>query len=641
MPLDHLFSEAKIGSLVLKNRVLLPAMGSLYPDKGGLVSDKLIAYHVARAKGGCGMNIVEIAAVHATSKAPRNLSIYDDSFIPGLSRLAFAIKKAGGRAAIQIWHAGRQTYSRWTDRPLIAPSPIPCPMCKGMPVEMTKEVIEEMIEAYGDGALRAKKAGFEAVEIHGAHGYLIAQFMSPYSNHRTDEYGGSLTNRARFALAVIGNIRKKTGKDFPVLYRLSAEEHVPGGLTVEDAKLVAKMVEKAGVDAVHVSAGVYGSLQRIIPPLDLPVGLNVENAAAVKSAVNIPVVAALRINDPEMADRLIADGKADFVAVGRGQLADPEFCNKAKAGDIDDIIKCIGCNQGCADRLFAERKPISCLRNPLTGRELDYAVTPAVQKKKVLVVGAGPAGLEAAMVLKKRGHDVMVIEKNIRVGGQFYLAGAVPWKKEMAAAALQMGRMAERRGVQIRLNTPLTDDILSEIQPDEIIVATGSSPFVPPIAGSDQDHVVKGHDVLAGVKGTGRSVAVIGGGLIGMEVAELLSNQGKEVAIIEMLDEVGGGLGTTRKIFALKFIEESGVKVFVRAKCLEIRRNSIVLEQDGQIREVGDFDSVVMAAGVKPDHTVESFLQGKGYPFRVIGDAREARKALDAIWEGADAGREI
>ncbi len=641
MPLNHLFSEAKIGSLILKNRVILPAMGSLYPDKGGLVSDKLIAYHVARAKGGCGMNIVEIAAVHPTSKAPRNLSIYDDSFIPGLTRLADAIKKAGGRAAIQIWHAGRQTYSRWTDRPLIAPSPIPCPMCKGMPVEMTKEVIEEMVEAYGDGALRAKKAGFEAIEIHAAHGYLIAQFLSPYSNHRTDEYGGSFENRARFALAVIQNVREKVGPDFPVLYRLSADEYVPDGLTVEDAKVVAKMVEKAGVDAVHVSAGCYGALQMIIPPLDLPAGLNVENAAAVKSAVKIPVVAALRINDPEMADRLIGEGKADFVAVGRGQLADPEFCNKAKAGALDDIIKCIGCNQGCADRLFNERKPISCLRNPLTGRELEYAITSADHRKKVLVVGAGPAGLEAAMVARKRGHDVVVIEKNDRVGGQFFLAGAVPWKKEMAEAALQMGRMAERLGVQVRLNTPLTEKILDEVKPDEIIVAAGSAPFVPPIAGSDGEHVMSGHDVLAGSKSTGQSVAVIGGGLIGMEVAELLSNQGKKVTIIEMLEEVGGGLGRTRKVFAMKFIEESGVKVFVRAKCLEIKRNSIVLDQDGQILEIGDFGTIVMAAGVKPDRTVETFLQDKGYPFRVIGDAREARKALDAIWEGADAGRAV
>jgi 2,4-dienoyl-CoA reductase-like NADH-dependent reductase (Old Yellow Enzyme family)/thioredoxin reductase len=641
MPLNYLFSEYKIGSLNLKNRVVLPAMGTLYPDRGGLVSEKLIAYHVARAAGGCGMNIVEITAVHPTSKAPRNLAIYDDSFIPGLTRLADAIKAAGGRAAIQLWHAGRQTYSRWTGGSLVAPSPIPCPRCKDMPVELTREKIGILVEAYGDAAWRAKEAGFEAVEVHGAHGYLIAQFMSAYSNKRTDEYGGSLANRARFALAIVNSIRKKVGAEFPVVYRLSADEHVPGGLKIEDTAIIVKMLEEAGIDAIHVSAGVYESLQTIIPPLDLPVGMNMENVAVVKSLVKIPVIAAIRINDPVYADRIIAEGKADFIAVGRGQLADPDFCNKAKAGDFEEIIKCIGCNQGCADRLFVEGKPISCLRNPSTGREAEYTIKPTLQKKRVLVVGGGPAGLETASVLKKRGHDVILIEKTSRLGGQFFLAGAAPRKKEMADAALQMGRIAGRLGVDIRLNTPLTMELVADVRPDEIVVATGSRSLVLDIEGCKSPHVATGHEVLEGLKSTGKNVAVIGGGLIGMEVAELLCSKGKKVTIIEMLDEIANGLGSTRKKLAMKFIEENSVRVFVQAKCLKIKENSVVVEQNRETREIRDIDSVVIAVGVQPDCTVEALLKEKGYSCRVIGDAVKARKALEAIWDGAEIGRAI
>jgi 2,4-dienoyl-CoA reductase-like NADH-dependent reductase (Old Yellow Enzyme family)/thioredoxin reductase len=641
MALDHLFHEGRIGGLLLKNRVIMPAMASLLPDKGGLVSERLITYHAARAKGGCGMNIVEATAVHPTSKAPRNLAIYNDSFIPGLARLAAVIKEAGGRAAVQLWHAGRQTYQRWTEGPLVAPSPIPCPVCREMPVEMTGEAIREMAEAFGDAAVRAQKAGFEAVEVHGAHGYLIAQFMSKYSNHRTDEYGGSLANRARFALSVIKNIRDKVGHGFPVLYRLSAEEGVPGGLTIEDTKVIVKMLEDAGIDAIHVSAGVNKTTHLIVPPLDLPVAMNMENVAVVKSLVRIPVIAAIRINDPELADRIVAERKADFISVGRGHLADPDFCNKAHAGELDSIIRCIGCNQGCVDRVFVQEQPVSCLRNPSTGREAEYTMKPVREKKKVLIIGGGPAGLEAAVILGRRGHEVMLIDKEDRLGGQFFLAGAAPRKKEMAAAALQMGRIAERSGVDIRLNTPFTMELLSEIRPDEIVVATGSRPLVPDIEGREQPHVVMAQDVLAGLKSAGESVAVIGGGLIGMEVAELLCSMNKKVTIIEMSDTIANGLGLLRKPLAMKFIRNNGVQVFVRTKCLSVRKNSIVVEQDGETREIERIDSVVMAVGVKADRTVETLLKEKGYSCRIIGDAVEARKALDAIWEGSAAGRVI
>lgn len=641
MALNHLFRKGKIGALTLKNRVILPPMGTLFAADGGFVSQRLIDYHVARAKGGCGMNIVEVSAVHPSTKGSRNVGIYDDLFMPGLKKLSAAIQDAGGKACIQLWHAGRQTNSRVTGMPIVAPSPIPCPVCREMPVELTLAEIAELVEAYGDAALRARQAGFDAVEVHGAHGYLIAQFMSAYSNQRQDEYGGPMANRARFALEVIKNIRDKIGRDYPVLYRLSADEYVTNGLTVEDTKMIVKMIEKAGVDAVHVSAGVYESLASVIPPLDLPATSHQENIAAVKSIAAIPVIAAIRINDPVLADRIIGDGKADFVAVGRGQLADPEFCNKAQAADFDSIIKCIGCNQGCVDRLFIQGLPVCCLRNPATGQERAYALQPAAQKKKILVVGGGPAGLEAASTLQRRGHQVILIEKDSRLGGQFFLAGAAPMKREMAEAALQMGRIAERQGVDIRLNTPFTRELAFEINPDEIIVATGATPMVPKIPGSDKPHVATAHDVLEGWASTGDSVAVIGGGLIGIEVAELLRSQRKKVTLIELLKSIANGLGLTRKPQAIKFLKDHKVTVLVNAKCLEIKDHSVILEQNGETREIGGVDSVVMAVGVKPDHAVQERLKDMGYRYHIIGDAREAGKALDAIWEGAAIGREL
>jgi len=382
-------------------------------------------------------------------------------------------------------------------------------------------------------------------------------------------------------------------------------------------------------------------MSSIIPPLDLPELPYLENVAAVKSVASVPVIAAIRINDPVIADRILAEGKADFVAVGRGHLADPEFCNKAMAGDLDAIVKCIACNQGCVDRLFMQGLPIRCLRNPATGQEKACELTPAVQKKKILVVGGGPAGLEAATTLQRRGHQVVLIEKSGRLGGQFFLAGAAPMKKAMAEAALQMGRIALNAGVEIRLNTPFTKDIAAEIKPDEIVVATGARPIVLDIPGIDKPHVVAAHNVLDGRASAGNSVAVIGGGLIGMEVAELLVAQGKRVTVIELLKSVAGGLGLTRKPQAIKFLKDHGVPVLVNAKVTEIRDRSVIVEQNGEAREIGDIDSVVLAVGVKPDRTIEQDLKDAGYRYHLVGDAKDARKALDAIWEGAALGREL
>ncbi|HWR22833.1 MAG TPA: NAD(P)/FAD-dependent oxidoreductase, partial [Feifaniaceae bacterium] len=624
----------------LKNRVIFPPMGTNFP-KDEMVSQSLIDYHSARAKGGCGLNIVEIAAVHPTSRGERNLGIYDDKFIPGLKALADAIHAAGGKACIQLWHGGRQTNSSVTGLPIVSASPIPCPRCQEMPKELTQDEIKELVEAYGDGALRAKKAGYDAIELHGAHGYLIAQFMSAYSNHRTDKYGGSLENRSRFALEIIADVRKKVGKDFPVIYRLSSEERVKDGLTFEDTKEIAKMVEKAGVDAIHVSVGVYETLHYTVPPIDLPVGFNIPGAAAVKRVVRIPVIAVDRINDPAFANQILEDGNADFIAMGRGQIADPELCNKAQRGELDSIVKCIGCNQGCVDRLLMLGETVSCMRNPSTGRECEYALRPAEKKKKILVIGGGAAGLETATTLSRRGHEVILCEKSGSLGGQFFLAGIAPGKKEMSDAALQMGRTAKRAGVDIRLETEVTKALLGEIGPDEVVVATGSVPFIPNIPGHDKANVVTALDVLKGKKTTGDSVAVIGGGLVGIEISEYLTEQGKKVTIVEMLDEVAKELGMLRKPFAFQYIKDHSIAVYTGATCTEIRDNSLVIEQNGEKKEIKGIDTVVMATGAKPYHAVTDILDEAGIPYHVIGDAKAQGKAIDAIWAGAELGRAI
>ena len=585
-----------------------------------------------------GLIITEDYAVDPRGKGFIGIpGLWNDDQIESHSKLPERVHRYGSKIVAQIYHAGRQTNHFVIGAQPVAPSAIPCPANQEIPHELTKAEIRNIVEEFGDCALRAKKAGFDGVEVHGAHGYLIAQFMSPYSNKRTDEYGGSLLNRMRFPLEIISNIRAKAGNDFPILFRISGDEFVPGGRTIEDTKAIAVLLEQAGVNAIHVSAGVYGSMQFIIPPAAVRHGWIADFAAEVKKVVSIPVITVGRINDPMMAETIIASGKADFVAIGRGSLADPELPNKAAAGKFDEINYCIGCLQGCVGNLF-RGNPGGCLVNPVTGRESEFILKPVDKKKKVFVAGGGPAGMEAARVAAQRGHEVHLYEKSDKLGGQ-YLIGAIPPNKgEVDMFLAWQQNQLRKYNVNVHFNTELTVEIVEKEAPDAVIVATGGEPIVPDIPGKDKPNVVHANDVLLGNVNVGHRVIVIGGGMVGSETADHLANHGKEVTIVEMLPDIAIDEEAAVRYFLMKDLHDNGVKIFVNAPVKEILDDGVISEIDGAETKIGPADTIVMAIGAKSVNNLTKELEGEVPLVLTIGDALKVRKALEAVEEGYRAG---
>lgn len=636
---ENLLSPAKIGNLTLKNRSVFPPMGSGYVDNE-YPMPQLIDYHVRRVQGGCAMNIVEIASVHPTSKSPTVLGIYDDRFIPRLAALAKAIKDAGGLTCIQLWHGGRQTSGKFYGGQPVAPSVVTNAFIGEEPRALTYTEVQEIISSYGDAAVRAKKAGFDAVEIHGAHGYLIDQFLNLYTNKRNDKYGGSLENRARFGCEVVRDVRDKVGNNFPIILRMSAIEHVKDGIVLEDAIEAAKLYVKEGLNALDVSQGCYDVLPYTVPPYFYPQKVNVYNASQIKMHTNVPMIVAGRINDPDMAEEVLKDGRADFISLGRPMLADPDFIKKTIQGNVDDIVRCISCNQGCVGRMF-KGLGNSCIFNPATGHEKEVVITPALQKKKVLVIGGGPAGLEAARVAKIRGHEVILLEKDVALGGQFIEAGRAPHKEVFAKSAIHMGYRAYKAGVDIRVYTVANEERIRQINPDVIIIATGAHPKIPNIPGIDLPNVYEARKVIVGDQLISADhIAVIGGGMIGLEAMEILSFQGKKVEVVEMQDEIGKDLEMYIKPYVFGIIEEKNVKVHVNTKLIEIKEDSIVVEKEGKQKKIA-CDAVVIAVGATSNTSIVETVKKLGYEYYVVGDAKEPSKVLPAIWGANEIARKI
>ena len=642
---ENLFKPIKIRGLELRNRVEFPAMGTKMLDGDKYVTDQLIDYHVARALGGNGLNFTEVCSVYDKSSPKNFLAISDDKYIPGLKKLTDAIHEAGAKAGVQLWLGGSAVLFGDQSAMVVVPSeykPSPNFVVPGASIE----IIKEAIEAFGTAAKRAVEAGFDTIEFHAGHNYTPHSFLSKAFNKRDDEYGGSFENRCRFLLECIEAIRKNIPEDMPLFMRIDAhDDDLEDGLTIEEVIEFCKLAKAAGVDVVDVSRGNFSSaaIKYEVPPVDLPRGFNVENAARIKKETGLITVAVGRINDPKQADDIIKSGKADMVVIGRAQLADPEFCNKAMKGKTDSIVRCIGCNQGCYDGFASPDVPfITCLRNPALGREAEYAIIKTDSPKKVLVIGAGVAGLQASLSLKARGHEPIVCEASDSLGGQFVLAGAAPRKEEMKLAALHMGEMAIKEDIEIKLSTKVTPEIIKDINPDEVIVAIGSEPIKLKVEGADLDNVTNSHDVLDGKINVAGDVVVIGGGLVGLEVAEYLSGKVDKITVVEMLDEVGKDLGQLRKICVMENLYKESINTITNAKCIEIKEKSIVIEKDGKIEEVS-CDNVVVSIGSRSRDSKDlvNYCKENNIPCHVIGDAVRARRALNCVAEAVDVTRQI
>lgn len=637
LSLQRLFEPLVIKSMRLRNRVVMAPMVTNYASLEGEVTQRLIDYFVARARGGVGLIVVEASYVSPDGKGfPTEVGIDRDELIPGLRRLVDAVHAEGAKIAIQLYHGGRQTHAAVTGQPIVAPSPIPDPVTQELPHELTLAEIAVVQAAFAAAAGRAKAAGFDAVEIHGAHGYLIAAFLSPFSNRRMDRYGGGLTGRARFAVEIVRQVRAAVGEEFPILFRMSGEEPVEGALTLDQTRIIAQLLEEAGVDALHISVGNYPSLVQLIPGQDVERGSEVRLAAAIKQVVSVPVITVGRLDEPLLAAQVLADGSADLIALGRGLLADPAWPNKVQAGQIEAITPCIACNQGCIGQLLAGQ-PISCLMNPVTGREAELGIVPAATRKEVVVVGGGPAGLEAARVLAQRGHHVRLIEAGERLGGELAAAAMVPRKEEVADALRWLIHDVEERGVEVQLGTRATPEQIAALQPDAVVVATGGHPIRPRVRGVDDERVMFAHDVLLGTTPVGSRVLVVGAGAVGLEVAEYLAVQARQVTVVEMTDEVGRGMEAGHLYFVTETLHQHRATLLTNLTLEAIEPNGFVRMRGRESPvTLGPFDTIVLAVGYEPNGELYEALAGRVPEVYRVGDAAKPRSALEAIREGAE-----
>ncbi|MCG6963239.1 MAG: NAD(P)/FAD-dependent oxidoreductase [Acidobacteria bacterium] len=664
---DPLFEPIRINSLEVPNRLFMPAV-HLNMARQGQVTEQILDFYAERASGGVGLITVGYATVDERAGGPGNIGAHDDAFIPGLRRLAEIIHHHGSLAAVQLNHAGRYNPSLLMEgRPPVAPSPLPSPLTRDTPHELDGDEIHGVIEAFAASAGRVQNAGFDAVEVLAGTGYLISEFLSPVTNHREDEWGGSFENRMHFGLEVVRAVRATVGDGFPLLVRINGNEMIPGGLGPEDLRRFARELESAGADAFNVNAGWHEArVPQIIA--EVPRGAFAYLARGIRETVSVPVIASHRINTPRLARELIVSGICDAVAMARALIADPRLPEKARLGHEDQILHCVACAQGCFDALFQGR-PVTCLCNPRAGHEAETEILPADRRLDVMVVGGGAAGLSAAAAAAERGHRVTVYEASDHLGGQLLLAGAPPGREEFRELARDLEQQATRAGIRVVLNRRVDAKLVLEEKPDRVLLATGARPTRPSIPGSQQPHVVQAWNVLSGRIPTGRRVVVIGAGAVGIETALYLAERGTlsgealkflllhhaddperlveqathgtvEVTVVEMLDSAGADIGRTTRWAMLADLKRDRVRVLTGAVAREITADTVIVDRNGDRHELVA-DTVVLAAGAAPYNPLQEALEEHGVKVQVIGDADTLSNAYHAIHQGFNVGRRI
>jgi 2,4-dienoyl-CoA reductase-like NADH-dependent reductase (Old Yellow Enzyme family)/thioredoxin reductase len=637
---SRLFEPLEARGKELRNRIVLPAMNTNYANPDGSVSERFTRFYVERGKGGAGLLIVSSAYIDRAAKKRRgSLILDDDAFIPKLKGLTDAVHATGAKIFQQLNHNGRLLSSSKdlktnSTGAAVGPSPVPHLLTGEIPHVLTKEEIATMVERFAQAARRAKEAGFDGVEIHGSHGYLINQFYSVYSNRREDEYGGSLEKRMRFPLEVYRRVRALTGERFLISYRLNVKDYTPVETPLEDVITLAMRLEKEGVDFLHFSAGnseTPAFVLGLTPPGSSPPGCNADLAGAVRAHLKVPVIAVGRITTPELAEQILREGKADMVAMGRALIADPYLPQKALRGEPHTIRRCIGCNQGCMDRLTQE-KGISCIHNPEVGREGELCI--ARRPKKVWVIGGGPSGMEAALVAALRGHNVELFEKREVLGGQCMLAAAPPGKHDFKAVREFLEGELKRREVPVHTKVEITGEKVAQEKPEVVILATGSIPLVPDFPGIRGENVRNAREVLEG-KPVGKTVVVVGGGLVGVETALFLSAKGKSVVIIEMLDEIGRDAGSLNRARLKEELRNTDIEVRCRSKLLRVDHKSIDVESDSGIETI-EAETIVIAVGAKSENPLLPELKQIVPEVYAVGDCASPRDMLAAINEAFD-----
>jgi 2,4-dienoyl-CoA reductase (NADPH2) len=664
---DPLFQKIQIGRLTLNNRIYMPAM-HLNMASDFMVTDRLVDFYAERARGGVAMISVGYATVDEMSGNSMNIGAHSDDHIPGLKRLSDAIKANGALSVVQLNHSGRYNFSFFLDgKTPVAPSPIASRLTRETPRELTIDEIKQIIAAFASAANRVKESGFDAVEVLSGTGYLISQFLSPLTNHREDEYGGDSDARLRFGLEVMQAIKEKTGADYPLIVRINGNEFMKEGSSAQDVIKYAQALTNVGVDALCVNVGWH---EARVPQIvsEVPRGVYGYLSRRIKEAVNVPVIASHRINDPVIAREMISESLCDMVAIGRGLIADPLFPQKAESHREQEIVHCIACAQGCFDNLF-QLKSVECLCNPMAGYEKERAIQKISSPKKVMIIGGGAAGMSAAIAASDRGHKVTIFESSRILGGQLLLAGAPPGREEFCVLAHDLANQVHVRKISVALNKQVDMATIQSFAPDHIVLATGAYPIKLPIPGVELSHVVQAWDVLAGRVHTGKSVVIIGGGAVGVETSLLLSEKGtlsgdavkflllnqaepvqdivqmasrgsKNITIIEMLDKIGKDIGKSTRWAMLQDIGRRNIDIMLNTRALAIQENSIRVASGDTELEI-PVDTVVLAVGAKPYCPMKDEIESTGISYNIVGDASAIGKAFDAVHQGFNVGRTL